>query len=84
MISNFALNNALTFRDRRLKGWCWIKGLTLFVLVYGIGAFTNIDIASYLFTRNRMWVVAALSGIVVGAVCNYAMSAMYIWGKRSR
>ncbi len=84
MISNFALNNALTFRDMRLKGWRWARGLALFVLVCSIGALANVGIASYLFTRNRMWVLAAFAGIVVGAVWNYAMSAMYTWGKRTR
>jgi dolichol-phosphate mannosyltransferase len=84
MISNFALNNALTFRDMRLKGWRWARGLALFVLVCGIGALANVGIASYLFTRNRMWVLAAFAGIVVGAVWNYAMSAMYTWGKKTR
>jgi dolichol-phosphate mannosyltransferase len=84
MISNFALNNALTFRDMRLKGWRWARGLALFVLVCGIGALANVGIASYLFTRNSMWVLAAFAGIVVGAVWNYAMTAMYTWGKRTR
>src|SRR4029077_7724228 len=84
MVSNFSLNNALTFRDMRLKGWSWIKGLALFVLVCGIGALANVGIASYLFTRNSMRVLAALPCIVGGAVWNYAMSAMYTWGKRKR
>ncbi|HZP07517.1 MAG TPA: glycosyltransferase family 2 protein [Terracidiphilus sp.] len=84
MVSNFGLNNALTFRDRRLKGWRWIKGLALFVLVCGIGAVANVGIASYLFSRNSMWVLAALAGIVVGAVWNYAMSAMYTWGRQKK
>jgi dolichol-phosphate mannosyltransferase len=84
IISNFALNNALTFRDMRLKGWRWARGLALFGLVCGIGALANVGIASYLFTRNRMWVLAAFAGIVVGAVWNYAMSSMYTWGKRTR
>lgn len=84
MISNFTLNNALTFRDMRLKGWRWVKGLALFVVVCGIGALANVGIASYLFTRNRMWVLAALAGIVIGAVWNYSMTAMYAWGKQKR
>lgn len=84
MVSNFTLNNALTFRDKRLKGWRWIKGLALFVMVCGIGAVANVGIASYLFTRNSMWMLAALAGIVVGAVWNYAMSAMYTWGRQKR
>jgi len=84
MFSNFVINNVLTFRDMRLKGWRWARGLALFVLVCGIGALANVGIASYLFSRNRMWVLAAFAGIVVGAVWNYAMSAMYTWGKRTR
>jgi dolichol-phosphate mannosyltransferase len=84
MVSNFALNNALTFRDKRLKGWGWVRGMVLFALVCGMGAVANVGIASYLFTRNSMWVLAALAGIVVGAVWNYAMSAMYTWGRQKR
>lgn len=81
MVSNFALNNALTFRDMRLKGWRWVKGLATFVLVCGLGALANVGIASYLFTRNGMWVLAALAGIVIGAVWNYAMTSIYTWNK---
>jgi len=82
MISNFTLNNALTYRDMRLKGWRWAKGLASFVLLCGVGAIANVGIASYLFIRNEMWVLAALAGIVIGAVWNYAMTAMYTWNKR--
>jgi dolichol-phosphate mannosyltransferase len=82
MLSNFMLNNALTFRDMRLKGWKWLKGLASFVLVCSLGAVSNIGIASYLFGRNGMWAVAALAGIAIGAVWNYAMSSMYTWNKK--
>lgn len=82
--SNFTLNNALTFRDMRLKGWRWAKGLASFALVCGLGALANVGIASYLFSRNGMWVLAALAGIVVGAVWNYAMTAMYTWNTQKR
>jgi dolichol-phosphate mannosyltransferase len=84
MVSNFTLDNALTFRDMRLKGWRWVKGLASFVLVCSLGAVANVGIASYLFARNRIWVLAALAGIVIGAVWNYAMTATYIWDKQKR
>jgi dolichol-phosphate mannosyltransferase len=84
MASNFTLDNALTFRDMRLKGWRWVKGLASFVLVCSFGAVANVGIASYLFARNRIWVLAALAGIVIGAVWNYAMTATYIWDKQKR
>ena len=83
IVSNFTLNNALTFRDKRLTAWRWIKGLASFVLICGLGALANIGIASYLFTRNKMWVLAALAGILIGAVWNYAMTASYTWAKHA-
>lgn len=84
MASNFALNNALTYRDMRLRGWRWVLGLLSFMLVCSLGAFANVGIASYLFVNNTVWVLAAIAGIVVGAVWNYAVTAMYTWNKADR
>ena len=83
MTSNFTLNNALTYRDRRLKGWRWLRGWVLFMLACSLGALANIGIASYLFGRDTVWALSALAGIVVGAVWNYALTATYTWTKRS-
>jgi dolichol-phosphate mannosyltransferase len=82
MTSNFALNNALTYRDMRLRGWAWIKGWLSFTVVCALGAVANVGIASYLFVQDTMWVLAALAGIVVGAVWNYAVTAIYTWKGR--
>jgi dolichol-phosphate mannosyltransferase len=81
MVSNFALNNALTYRDMRLRGWRWLLGLASFMLVCSLGAFANVGIASYLFVNDTVWVLAAMAGIVVGAVWNYAVTAIYTWRK---
>ncbi len=81
MVSNFTLNNALTYRDMRLKGWRWVMGLISFTLTCSLGALANVGVASYLFKRNAMWAFSALVGIVVGAVWNYAMTASYTWKK---
>ena len=79
--SNFALNNALTYRDMRLKGWRWAKGWVSYMLVCSLGALGNVGIASYLFRHDTVWVLAALTGIVIGAVWNYAMTAIYTWNR---
>jgi len=84
MACNFALNNALTYRDMRLTGWQWIKGLMSFGLACSLGALANVGIASYLFRRDTAWVLAALAGIVVGAVWNYAVTGFYTWSKEGR
>ncbi|MGA2271949.1 MAG: glycosyltransferase family 2 protein [Bryobacteraceae bacterium] len=79
MTSNFTLNNALTYRDMRLKGSRWVKGLISFMVTCSFGALANVGVASYLFKRNTFWALSALAGIVVGTVWNYGMTATYIW-----
>jgi dolichol-phosphate mannosyltransferase len=80
MIFNFWLNNLLTYRDRRLRGRKWLTGLLSFMLACGLGAAANVGIASYLFESHTQWMLAALAGIAVGAVWNYAITQLYTWG----
>jgi dolichol-phosphate mannosyltransferase len=82
MVFNFALNNQLTYRDRRLTGWGWWRGLASFMVACGIGAVANIGIATWLFEHDTRWVLAAVAGILVGAVWNYAVTQLYTWGKK--
>lgn len=82
MTFNFALNNVLTYRDLRLGGWAWFKGLLSFMLACSIGALANVGIATYLFENRTQWMLAALAGVLVSAVWNYAVSQIYTWGKR--
>lgn len=83
MLFNFAVNNLLTYRDKRLKGWGLLRGLASFVLVCSVGALANVGIAQYLFEQRQGWVLAAVAGILVGAVWNYSVSSFYTWGKSS-
>ena len=46
-----------------------------------VGALGNIGIASYIFAQDTTWVLASLSGVVVGAVWNYAVTSVYTWHK---
>jgi len=84
MTSNFALNNALTYRDMRLKGWRWVGGWASFTLACSVGMLANVGIASYLFRHDTVWVLSALAGIVVGAVWNYAVTSIYTWNRQER
>ena len=81
MIFNFALNNVLTYRDQRLRGWAWFKGLLGFMIACSIGAISNVGIAGYLFENQTQWLLAALAGVLVGAVWNYTVTQFYTWGK---
>jgi dolichol-phosphate mannosyltransferase len=83
MTLNFFLNNALTYRDARLKGFrAMVKGWLSFCVVCGVGLLANIGVAGFLHDfRNGTWAAAALTGVVVGAVWNYALSSRFTWGR---
>jgi dolichol-phosphate mannosyltransferase len=81
MSFNFTVNNLLTYRDRRLQGLGWWRGLASFMLACSIGGIANVGIASYIFDIKGQWLLAALAGVVVGAVWNYAVTSIYTWGK---
>ena len=81
MTSNFVLNNLLTYRDMRLRGWQLLRGWISFTIACSVGAFANVGIAAYLFERQTFWVASAVVGVLLGAVWNYAVTAVYTWKK---
>jgi len=76
---NYVFNNAYTYRDQRLTGWAFIRGLVMFELVCSVGAMSNIGVASLLYAGTPSWWIAGLGGAVMGAVWNYAVSAAVVW-----
>jgi dolichol-phosphate mannosyltransferase len=76
---NFILNNAITYRDRRLTGWRFWAGLLGFQLICGVGAISNIGIASLLYGADGRWWVAGILGALIGTAWNYMVSAAFIW-----
>jgi dolichol-phosphate mannosyltransferase len=82
MTFNFFVNNVLTYRDRRLKGFrALARGLASFYFVCSVGLVANIGIADYLFKESYAWWLSGIAGILVGAVWNYAASAALTWRK---
>ncbi len=83
MTANFFLNNALTYRDRRLKGAkALLDGWVSFCVVCSVGLVANIGVAGFLHdARDGGWAVSALMGVLVGAVWNYALSSRFVWGR---
>jgi dolichol-phosphate mannosyltransferase len=84
MVFNFVLNNALTYRDQRLRGWAWWGGLLKFMLACAVGAAANVGVASYIYGDIGYWVWSALAGILVGVMWNYAATAILVWPQRRR
>jgi dolichol-phosphate mannosyltransferase len=82
MMSNFFLNNSLTYRDRRLQGLDALKGLLVFFVICAVGAISNIGVASWLYANEPVWWLAGLVGSTIGAVWNYALSSALVWRRR--
>ena len=81
MTFNFFLNNAFTYRDRRLKGWRIVYGLLTFYAVCLIGAVANIGIGTWVNAHDGRWWLSGLAGVVVGAVWNFTASSFVTWRK---
>jgi dolichol-phosphate mannosyltransferase len=82
MTSNFILNNFLTYRDQRLKGFAILRGLLLFYLVCGVGLAANVGVAFSVYAQEPIWWLAGAAGALMGVVWNYAMSGLFVWRKR--
>ena len=82
MTSNFILNNFLTYRDQRLKGFAILRGLLLFYLVCSVGLFANVGVAFSVYDQQPIWWLAGAAGALMGVVWNYAMSGLFVWRKR--
>jgi dolichol-phosphate mannosyltransferase len=82
MVSNFFLNNMLTYRDCRLVGWQAVRGLASFMLLCGLGALTNVAVARDVFDLTGRWLLAGIAGAAIGALLNYALTSIFTWGRR--
>ncbi len=83
ILFNYTVNNLITYAGASLRGTKWLKGLLSFYLICGVGAAANVGVSSYLFNNQLSWALAALAGIALSAVWNYAVSARYTWGSSS-
>ena len=81
MTSNYALNNAITFRFQRRTGWRFLTGLLSFYAVCSVGAVANVGIAQVIYSNAAAWWVSGVAGALVGSVWNYAVSSIYTWRK---
>jgi dolichol-phosphate mannosyltransferase len=81
MVCNFTINNALTYRDKRLRGARFVTGLITFCAICGIGAIANVRLASAAFEQHYDWWLSGLAGAAASVVWNYAVTSMFTWRK---
>ena len=67
----------------RIKGTLpLLRGLLSFYAACALGAVANVGIANVLFERDYTWWLAAIAGILVGAVWSFAATSIFTWRRR--
>jgi dolichol-phosphate mannosyltransferase len=79
MTTNFLLNNAITYRDRRLRGWSILRGLILFYIACSFGVLINLKTAEFARGEGLPWYAAGLLGLVLSSVWNYGVTRIFTW-----
>ena len=79
MTSNYLINNAVTYRDRRKRGFDLMVGYGKFVLLCSIPLAANVAVATMVYERGPAWWVAGVAGAVVAAAWNYVTTARAVW-----
>jgi dolichol-phosphate mannosyltransferase len=77
--SNYLINNAVTYRDRRLTGLKLITGYIKFCVLCSVPLAANVAVATVVFERGPAWWVAGLAGAVVAAAWNYVTTSRAVW-----
>ncbi len=82
MTFNFVLNNELTYADKRLRGFLPLcTGWARFALTCSFGLLAHSGAAPALVRLGFHEYPAAIVGIVLGSVWNFALSSKFVWGK---
>jgi dolichol-phosphate mannosyltransferase len=79
MTSNFLMNNQVTYRDRRLRGWRMLTGYVRFCALCGVGLVANVAIADLAHRYVQLWWPASAAGAVFGAIWNYVGTSLAVW-----
>jgi dolichol-phosphate mannosyltransferase len=82
MTFNFFLNNVITFRACRLRGWRLATGLLTFYLACSLGALINVGFAELLLRSAVRWYVAGICGMAISSVWNYGVNKFLTWRRR--
>src|SRR5580692_984937 len=79
MTSNYFINNAITYRDKRLKGWKLFTGYLRFCALCAIGLVASVGVGSELHAHGVPRLLAGLAGAVSGAIWNYVSTYLGVW-----
>jgi dolichol-phosphate mannosyltransferase len=82
MSFNFVLNNELTYADKRLRGFLPVlRGWAKFAMTCSFGMLANIGVSTALVRVGVHPYPAAIAGIILASVWNFALSSKFVWGR---
>ncbi|HVN01951.1 MAG TPA: glycosyltransferase family 2 protein [Caulobacteraceae bacterium] len=79
MTSNYLINNVITYRDKRLRGWKLFTGYLKFCGLCAVGLLCSVAVGSELNGHGVPRLAAGLAGAVSGAVWNYVSTYLGVW-----
>ena len=79
MTSNYLINNAVTYRDRRLRGFRLLTGYARFFALCSVGLVANVAVGNLVHGFTRVDWVAGGAGAAFGAVWNYVSTSLAVW-----
>jgi dolichol-phosphate mannosyltransferase len=79
MTSNYLINNAVTYRDRRKTGLALLTGYLRFVVLCSIPLAANVAVATMVYEHGPSWWIAVVAGAIVAAVWNYITTSRAVW-----
>lgn len=82
IVSNYTFNNAITYKDRRRRGWRFLTGLLLFGALCSLGVVAGVGVSSLFYSEQPRWWLDGLAGAAIGVAWNYVSSTSLTWRAR--
>ena len=79
MTSNYFLNNAFTYRERRLHGWRFFTGLISFAGLCSLGLVAAVGVSTLLYQAGSSWWLSGIASAAMGALWNYVATSAITW-----
>jgi dolichol-phosphate mannosyltransferase len=79
MTTNYFINNAVTYRDRRRRGRRLLTGYFQFCALCSVGFIANLAVANQLQEWTHARLISGTVGAIVGAIWNYITTALAVW-----
>ena len=79
MVLNYAVNNSVTWRDRKRRGWMFWTGMASYCLACSVGAVVNVAVSGEAARGGMPWALAGVVGLMFSSVWNYGVTSILTW-----